>query len=229
MRTFLWLIIVGTAAVLSIVACARVGKHGGLVQTVDTDRCLRGSYEPATTAPSQMAARNMQALADYRHVEVSFYHPPRDPEGRPQHCLALSGGGVRAATYSIGVLQGLAEKDRLRSLDIISGVSGGAYALSWYYLQQWEEQRPENESPNGFPLYGKKRVLENSDTWWPIALRQVLAFIPALLLRTFANVTGNIGVFLSGESSIKRSHPTWYAETLAKIYHNSASQKTIQV
>jgi len=41
--------------------------------------------------------------------------------------LALSGGGVRSATFCLGVLQSLARKNRLRLVDFISSVSGGGY------------------------------------------------------------------------------------------------------
>ena len=41
--------------------------------------------------------------------------------------LALSGGGIRSATFCLGVLQALAAGDRLRRIDILSGVSGGGY------------------------------------------------------------------------------------------------------
>ena len=41
--------------------------------------------------------------------------------------LALSGGGIRSATCSLGVLQALAEADILRCVDYISTVSGGGY------------------------------------------------------------------------------------------------------
>ncbi len=41
--------------------------------------------------------------------------------------LALSGGGIRSATFSLGVLQALAEKDKLRCVDILSTVSGGGF------------------------------------------------------------------------------------------------------
>lgn len=58
-------------------------------------------------------------------------------KGPPQYCLALSGGGIRAAAYARGVLQGLSEADdphgwSLENLDIVSAVSGGSYAASWY-------------------------------------------------------------------------------------------------
>jgi hypothetical protein len=45
--------------------------------------------------------------------------------------LALSGGGIRCATFSLGVLQALAKKNRLRSIDILSTVSGGGYIGSF--------------------------------------------------------------------------------------------------
>jgi choline dehydrogenase-like flavoprotein len=41
--------------------------------------------------------------------------------------LALSGGGVRSATYCLGILQALAKQDRLRDIDIMSSISGGGY------------------------------------------------------------------------------------------------------
>jgi choline dehydrogenase-like flavoprotein len=48
--------------------------------------------------------------------------PPPNPVG-----LALSGGGIRSATFCLGVLQALARKDRLREVDFLSTVSGGGY------------------------------------------------------------------------------------------------------
>lgn len=43
--------------------------------------------------------------------------------------LALSGGGIRSATFSLGLIQGLAKDPRnaLSKIDIISSVSGGGY------------------------------------------------------------------------------------------------------
>lgn len=39
--------------------------------------------------------------------------------------LAFSGGGIRSATFCLGVLQALARKDKLRRVDLLSTVSGG--------------------------------------------------------------------------------------------------------
>jgi len=45
--------------------------------------------------------------------------------------LAFSGGGIRSATFSLGVLQALAAKGRLRHIDYLSSVSGGAFTASF--------------------------------------------------------------------------------------------------
>ena len=49
--------------------------------------------------------------------------------------LALSGGGIRSATFSLGVLQALAFRHKLTGLDYLSTVSGGGYIGSW--LTAW--------------------------------------------------------------------------------------------
>ena len=52
--------------------------------------------------------------------------------------LALSGGGIRSATFSLGVLQGLANADLLHRFDYLSTVSGGGYiggSLTWLLSQ----------------------------------------------------------------------------------------------
>jgi len=45
--------------------------------------------------------------------------------------LGLSGGGVRSATFNLGILQALAGARRLRSIDFLSTVSGGGYIGSF--------------------------------------------------------------------------------------------------
>jgi hypothetical protein len=45
--------------------------------------------------------------------------------------LALSGGGIRSATYCLGALQALSAKGRLRGVDFLSSVSGGGYIGSF--------------------------------------------------------------------------------------------------
>ena len=49
--------------------------------------------------------------------------------------LAFSGGGIRSATFNLGVLQALARSQLLRVFDYISTVSGGGYIGGW--LMGW--------------------------------------------------------------------------------------------
>lgn len=49
--------------------------------------------------------------------------------------LAFSGGGIRSATFNLGLLQGLAGAGWLRHFDYLSTVSGGGYVGSW--LAAW--------------------------------------------------------------------------------------------
>ncbi|HEV8541425.1 MAG TPA: patatin-like phospholipase family protein, partial [Verrucomicrobiae bacterium] len=49
--------------------------------------------------------------------------------------LALSGGGIRSATFSLGILQSLARAKMLREVDYLSTVSGGGYIGG--FLGRW--------------------------------------------------------------------------------------------
>jgi len=46
--------------------------------------------------------------------------------------IALSGGGIRAATFSLGIMQGLSHHHLLHRFDFLSTVSGGSYVGSFY-------------------------------------------------------------------------------------------------
>ena len=49
--------------------------------------------------------------------------------------VCLSGGGIRSATFNLGVLQGLAKIGLLGKFDYLSSVSGGGYIAAW--LKTW--------------------------------------------------------------------------------------------
>jgi hypothetical protein len=49
------------------------------------------------------------------------------PDAAPTVGLALSGGGVRSATFCFGLLRGLAQRGQLARIDYLSTVSGGGY------------------------------------------------------------------------------------------------------
>lgn len=55
--------------------------------------------------------------------------------------LCFSGGGIRSATFNLGVLQGLAELKLLRCFDYLSSVSGGGYIHEW--LAAWVKRESD--------------------------------------------------------------------------------------
>jgi hypothetical protein len=61
---------------------------------------------------------------------------PFSPDG--MSALCLSGGGIRSASFSLGVLEGLAGRGLLSKFDYLSTVSGGGYIGSW--LSAWSHR-----------------------------------------------------------------------------------------
>ena len=55
--------------------------------------------------------------------------------------LAFSGGGIRSATFNLGILQGLAQAKLLPQMKYISTVSGGGYIGAW--LVSWIKRAPK--------------------------------------------------------------------------------------
>ena len=61
---------------------------------------------------------------------------------QPQRsALCLSGGGIRSATFGLGILQGLARCGLLDKFHYLSTVSGGGYIGSW--LSAWIKNHPK--------------------------------------------------------------------------------------
>ena len=55
--------------------------------------------------------------------------------------LALSGGGIRSASFSLGIMQALARFGSFKHIDYLSTVSGGGYigsSLTWFLNKKWE-------------------------------------------------------------------------------------------
>lgn len=56
---------------------------------------------------------------------------------RPALAVALSGGGTRSASFSVGALKALDEEQYLDNTNTISSVSGGSYAHYWFLMQRY--------------------------------------------------------------------------------------------
>ena len=68
----------------------------------------------------------------------------RDMNAHGHSALCLSGGGIRSASFALGVIQGLAHKGLLGSFDYLSTVSGGGFTGGWLaaWLYRVRDQGP---------------------------------------------------------------------------------------
>lgn len=83
--------------------------------------------------------------------------------------IALSGGGIRSASFCLGVLQALAYAGWLKKIDYLSTVSGGGYiggSLSWLLHRKWKgphnEKIPYGLDRDNFP-YGSYPMVGMAD------------------------------------------------------------------
>jgi Patatin-like phospholipase len=114
---------------------------------------MMGRKEPNSTAEYERQESNiLRILADeYRMIHgvppgdhnletlgnlYGAVHALRDGDGpRPRTALCLSGGGIRSASFALGVLQAFAAKGLLDRFHYLSTVSGGGYVGGW--LTAW--------------------------------------------------------------------------------------------
>jgi hypothetical protein len=75
--------------------------------------------------------------------------------GKPRTAFSISGGGIRSATFALGVMQGLASANILDKFDYLSTVSGGGYIGSW--LTSWIRRHPRG-------VTGVQEDLQRADT-----------------------------------------------------------------
>lgn len=109
--------------------------------------------------------------------------------------LALSGGGIRSATFNLGLLQALNEKGVLKQVDYLSTVSGGGY-IGGFWTRWWQavsEKKPEKagqvkdfppptEKDDGTAVKTPKEIPE------PAAIRHLREFSRFLIPRQGLNM-----------------------------------------
>lgn len=79
---------------------------------------------------------------------------------KPVSGIALSGGGIRSASFALGVLQALSYRGWLSKIDYLSTVSGGGYigtCLSYLLHKKWKDPNTGKDllfslDNDGFPL-----------------------------------------------------------------------------
>jgi hypothetical protein len=87
-------------------------------------------YPPSKWLLEQELSARGQWQTDHPSEDVYFLAESLNLKG-----ICFSGGGIRSATFNLGVLQGLASLDKLGSFDYLSTVSGGGYIHS--FLASW--------------------------------------------------------------------------------------------
>ncbi len=165
-------------------------------------RALWGEFEAIHGEPQP-------AMTDHSpDREQQTYHVAA--AAKRQAALCLSGGGIRSAAFSLGVLQALARKGLLTRFHYLSTVSGGGYMGGWLTalirerngdveavqdLLAAAEAPEEIRALRGFTNFLTPRVgLASPDTWAGVTLwvRNVLVnwmlFLPGLFALALAPV-----------------------------------------
>jgi hypothetical protein len=89
---------------------------------------------PAPPTIDEVLRKEFAQVAISRKLRLSPEESGIPPE---ESCigLAFSGGGIRSATFNLGILQALAKSQLLHKFDYLSTVSGGGYIGGW--LMAW--------------------------------------------------------------------------------------------
>jgi patatin-like phospholipase len=134
---------------------------------------------PDPDAPAGEAPEDLEEL--YRRIHVLPV---------PRAALCLSGGGIRSASFALGVLQALARHGLLQQFHYLSTVSGGGYIGSW--LSAWRHHERDDDAVFArLTERGSYSVAQNDGFAEPAELRE---------LRANSNfLTPRLG-FLSGDT-----------------------------
>jgi hypothetical protein len=157
------------------------------------------------------------------------------------NALCLSGGGIRSAAISLGVIQALADKGLLNKFHYLSTVSGGGYIGSW--LSAWlhhtedatkvlyqlgtirrnsDQEPPPLQHLREYSNYLTPKVgLFSADTWTAlsIVLRNMAVNFWLILLPTLALVVIGIkllALFVSWEAD-QLIYLSWEADQFAYV------------
>ncbi len=113
------------------------------------DHLLKPSNLSKNSFDTLFAAERKRIVERRLQAGLDPGDPAKDSAG-----MALSGGGIRSATFNLGLLQAMERYRVLKNIDYLSTVSGGGYigsCLTWFMsVQQW-----------GFP-FGTRRADHNS-------------------------------------------------------------------
>ncbi len=102
---------------------------------------LRRFMKLSTKSPpiSEVLGQEFAQVTTSRNLRLGMDEHRPTPE-KNSIGLAFSGGGIRSATFNLGILQALAKQRLLRSFDYLSTVSGGGYIGGWLVAWMHHQQ-----------------------------------------------------------------------------------------
>lgn len=159
---------VGVSSAITPRGKALLGSYGELKATAEAPdlRELRRAIvdEAFDGAVKRYCDLRLNKVYGAIHARANDKEDPR-----PRTALCVSGGGIRSATFALGVIQGLATAEVLKKFDYLSTVSGGGYIGSW--LSSWVRRHPDGSG-------GVEGDLQRADTavdrWEPNVVKNVV-------------------------------------------------------
>jgi hypothetical protein len=170
-----------------------------------------------------------------RRIQAGYKNPLK-----PEHDalgLALSGGGIRSATFNLGILQALNRVGLLRCVDYLSTVSGGGYigsSLTWFMSRLKTTVFPfdtfnpmtdvlANRLLARFRARGSYMTPGGGLTWWALAAAiltgiivnlivviPIFLFIIWVLSMKLTGVPGFLNWLVGAVPHEQREGPTWF-------------------
>lgn len=143
--------------------------------------------------------------------------------------LALSGGGIRSATFCLGVLQCLQRHGILRDVDYLSTVSGGGYLGAFLSTRLWAEaKRAAVASPSAPPppyddVLARILVQADGRTGDSRAVRWLRNNSKYLLSRNWKERRQTIMHYAKGLLPWGPSLNSFYRDRLSRAYINDGS------
>jgi hypothetical protein len=142
--------------------------------------------KPEAAPPPPIAETEPEDKPEWQKGATKWVHVIKNAHKMNLVGLAFSGGGIRSASFNLGVLQALADLKLLCRVDYLSTVSGGGYIGSW--LAAWIKRAKSFA-----------KVQEDISTH-RVHLKDDKEQPPVRFLRVFSNyLTPNLGIF-SGDT-----------------------------
>jgi hypothetical protein len=133
-------------------------KPGDFTELIWREHCqLEGLEVP----PVECRLTKEQRAQSGEHFVISTPGPADEPwvvqTARDRFGLALSGGGIRSATFNLGLVQELAQLRVLPEVDYLATVSGGGYTGGFWtaWLHHQRERASGAGAASVFPLSGR--------------------------------------------------------------------------